>query len=337
MGGTGGASRTAVMVCQGRAVAHGRLAPGRFDDPTARAFLLPAERGIVDEVRSEDAPAGWGPRLTFEMVRACAEVMAPRTVAIDEAVRQALPATGEALAGPGAGVGVGVGPDPDAGPGPDVEVEVGAGVPVAAAQVVILGAGLDGRAWRMAELAATPVFEVDHPASQRDKRDRAGELAPAGASPHFVPVDFSRDDLAAALAAAGHRRSVPTIWIWEGVVPYLTRGEVTRTLRIVGDRSAAGSRLIVHYHTPAPSAPLGRGAARLLSALSRQANPMTREPNRSVWTPAALRRAVGVHGFAVTRDDSLLTLAQDLGTPVQHRRSLRNGRILVADRVSAPA
>ncbi|MCM3922140.1 class I SAM-dependent methyltransferase [Frankia sp. AiPs1] len=312
MGGTGGASRTAVMVCQGRAVAHGRLARGRFDDPTARAFLLPAERSIVDKVRSEAVPAGWGPRLTFEMVRACGEVMAPRTVAIDEAVRQALPATGAAPAEPG--------------------VEL-----AAAAQLVILGAGLDGRAWRMAELAATAVFEVDHPASQRDKRDRAGELAPVGAAPHFVPVDFSRDDLAAALAAAGHRRSVPTIWIWEGVVPYLTRGEVTRTLRIVGDRSAAGSRLIVHYHTPAPSAPLGRGAARLLSALSRQANPMTREPNRSVWTPAALRRAVGVRGFAVTRDDSLLTLAQDLGTPIQHRRSLRNGRILVADRVSPPA
>ncbi|WP_261563272.1 class I SAM-dependent methyltransferase, partial [Frankia tisae] len=185
------------------------------------------------------------------------------------------------------------------------------------------------------ELAATPVFEVDHPASQRDKRDRAGELV-AGAPPCFVPVDFSRDDLAAALAAAGHRRSLPTIWIWEGVVPYLTRGEAARTLRIIGDRSAPGSRLIVHYHTPAPSAPLGRWAARLLSALSRQPNPMAREPNRSVWTPGAMRRAVGARGFAVARDDSLLTLARRLDTPIQHRRSLRNGRILVADRAPTP-
>ncbi|EIV92067.1 class I SAM-dependent methyltransferase [Frankia sp. QA3] len=333
MGGTGGASRTAVMVCQGRAVAHGRLAPDRFDDPTAMAFLLPVERGIVDEVRAGVAPAGWGPRLTFEMVRACGEVMAPRTVAIDEAVRQALPTIGDlaTAAGPGTDAA-----DAEHAPDADGGGSGGGAVPAAAAQVVILGAGLDGRAWRMAELAATPVFEVDHPASQRDKRDRAGELAPVGSSPRFVPVDFSRDDLAAALAAAGHRRSVPTIWIWEGVVPYLTRGEVARTLRIVGDRSAAGSRLIVHYHTPAPSAPLGRWAARLLSALSRQSNPMTREPNRSVWTPAAMRRAVGVRGFAVARDDSLLTLAKDLATPVQHRRSLRNGRILVADRVPAP-
>ncbi|WP_261569374.1 class I SAM-dependent methyltransferase [Frankia gtarii] len=328
MGGSGGASRTAVMVCQGRAAAHGRLAPGRFDDPTALALLLPAERGIVEQVRAGDAPAGWGPRLTFEMVRACAEVMAPRTVAIDEAVRQALPSTDDPALAAGSAA--------DATPADATPADA---APAATAQVVILGAGLDGRAWRMVELAATPVFEVDHPASQRDKRDRAGELAGelvAGASPCFVPVDFSRDDLAAALAAAGHRRSVPTIWIWEGVVPYLTRSQAARTLQIIGDRSAPGSRLIVHYHTPAPSAPLGRWAARLLSALSRQANPMAREPNRSVWTPGAMRRAVGARGFAVARDDSLLTLARDLDTPIQHRRSLRNGRILVADRAPTP-
>jgi hypothetical protein len=33
--------------------------------------------------------------------------------------------------------------------------------------VVILGAGLDGRAWRMSELADAIIFEVDHPDSQR--------------------------------------------------------------------------------------------------------------------------------------------------------------------------
>lgn len=45
-------------------------------------------------------------------------------------------------------------------------------------QVVILGAGLDGRAWRMAELQGSVVFEVDHPASQRDKRSRSERLKP---------------------------------------------------------------------------------------------------------------------------------------------------------------
>ena len=46
----------------------------------------------------------------------------------------------------------------------------------AAPQVVILGAGLDGRAWRMQELANTVVFEVDHPDSQRQKLQRVAPL-----------------------------------------------------------------------------------------------------------------------------------------------------------------
>jgi hypothetical protein len=42
--------------------------------------------------------------------------------------------------------------------------------------LVILGAGLDGGVWRMAELADVEAYEVDHPASQRDKRERVGQL-----------------------------------------------------------------------------------------------------------------------------------------------------------------
>jgi methyltransferase (TIGR00027 family) len=304
MGGQGGASRTAVLVCQGRAVAQGRLALGRFDDPTAVALLRPDERAVVDEVRAGVPPTSPGPRLTFEMVGACGEVMAPRTVAIDDAVREAL------------------------------------GRPDPATQLVILGAGLDGRVWRMAELAGVAAFEVDHPASQRDKRDRARNLAAgagAGASPAYVSVDLSRDDLAAALAAAGHRRALATVWIWEGVVPYLTRAEVTRTLRTITDRSAPGSRLIIHYQTPSVTALLGRWAAGLLSRLSRRSSPMGREPNRSAWTSRAMRRAVTARGFVTIGDDSLLSLARRFDTPVRHRRSLANSRILVSDAVTPDA
>src|SRR5262245_6848877 len=43
----------------------------------------------------------------------------------------------------------------------------------ASPQLVILGAGLDGRAWRMTELGDVNVFEVDHPDSQNKKQARA--------------------------------------------------------------------------------------------------------------------------------------------------------------------
>src|SRR4051794_12013897 len=80
-------SRTAVLVCQGRAVAHGRLAPGRFDDPIAAVLLRDDELAVVEAVRSGAPPRGWGLRMEFEQVRAVAEGMAARTVAIDDALR----------------------------------------------------------------------------------------------------------------------------------------------------------------------------------------------------------------------------------------------------------
>ena len=107
-------------------------------------------------------------------------------------------------------------------------------------QVVILGAGLDGRAWRMGELSESDVFEVDHPASQQDKRARAEGMAPVAQDLRYVPVDFGRDDLDRALASHGHRADVPTTWVWEGVVPYLSRAEVEATMRVVRELSGDG-------------------------------------------------------------------------------------------------
>jgi methyltransferase (TIGR00027 family) len=154
------ASRTAVLVCQGRAAAHERLAPGPFSDPTAMSLLHHDERAPVKQVRAGVPPKGWGPRAEYEMVRACAEVMVPRTIVIDDHVRAG---------------------------------RLG--------QLVVLGAGLDGRAWRLSELTEVDVFEVDHPASQRDKCARIGDLQPVSRSLRYVPVDLVHDPLDVALAA----------------------------------------------------------------------------------------------------------------------------------------
>ena len=285
------ASRTAVLVCQGRAAAHGRIAEGRFADPMAMALLRGDERVAVQRVREGVPPKGWSARVEFEMVRASAEVIVPRTVAIDDAVR--------------------------AHPVP---------------QVVIIGAGLDDRAWRLPELADVEVFEVDHPASQRDKRGRVGDLQPVAKSVRFVPVDFTRDRLDTALASAGHRPDEPTTWIWEGVVPYLSRAEVAATLHALSGRSTTGSRLVVNYQSPALSAALGRLVARAMTATARRRSPWADEPRRSSWTPTAMSELLAGYGFALNRDDDLLTLAEDLLGPVRQRRSLQTGRVAIADR-----
>jgi|GEM_PF-3774283 len=58
------------------------------------------------------------------------------------------------------------------------------------------------------------IFEVDHPATQAQKRQR---LAEAGiAAPQtlvFVPLDFEHLTLAGALDAAGFRRDAPAFFL----------------------------------------------------------------------------------------------------------------------------
>jgi methyltransferase (TIGR00027 family) len=297
----GHASRTAVMVCQGRAVADGVFAVGRFSDAVARASLDDAERADVDACRAWLA-AGAGDdvgaagrerfrrRLRFELLRTNAEVMAPRTVAIDDAV---------AAAGH--------------------------------RQVVVLGAGLDGRAFRLAAWRDVDVFYVDHPDSQRDARARTSSLAPL-CRLHHVAVDFAVDDVGVALAAAGHGAGVTTTWIWEGVVPYLTAAQVEQTLTKVAARSAPGSRLITAYQQRTPAAFIGRALAAVMSVVGGDDNPFAKEPLRSTWTPSSWAALLSRHGFVVDADDSLADLGAGLGVPASRPRSVSAGRVAVATR-----
>jgi methyltransferase (TIGR00027 family) len=117
-------------------------------------------------------------------------------------------------------------------------------------QVVLLGAGLDARAFRLPGLANALVFEVDHPSTQAYKRSRTSSLRLRARELRFVGVDFEADDLAERLAASGHDDATATTWIWEGVTPYLTRPAVEATLDRIARRSSPGSTLVMTYGTP---------------------------------------------------------------------------------------
>ncbi len=190
-------------------------------------------------------------------------------------------------------------------------------------QLVVLGAGLDGRAWRMPELENVRVFEVDHPDTQRDKKQRVSALASRAKDVRFVPVDFQRDDLEDALAKAGHDASAPTTWIWEGVVMYLTPAEVAATLAVVSKRSAPGSRLVVVYHSPALILLLVGYLVRRLG-----------EPLRSTFTARSLGALFEKHGFAVTSDVDLPSPSRNYSVEVRRAtRSMGHTRIATAERV----
>jgi methyltransferase (TIGR00027 family) len=193
---------------------------------------------------------------------------------------------------------------------------------------VNLGAGLDGRAWRMPELSRVDVFEVDHPASQQDERERATALHPTVRSLRFVPVDLTQAALGPALAAAGHQESRPTTWVLEGVIPYLTPDDAAATVAAVAARSAPGSRLVVSYQTGSPRAVLGRLLARGFLLLTGRCDPMADEPRRSSWTPESVRALLADSALRFTADIDLLTLAGELSVPT---RRLRTSRVAVAD------
>jgi methyltransferase (TIGR00027 family) len=121
-------------------------------------------------------------------------------------------------------------------------------------QVVILGAGYDMRAFRLAaELKYRPVFEVDYPATSRRKakmlaRHRS-ELPVTDV--RVVEVDFQKDSLRERLQASGFQRGVRTFFVWEGVAMYLSRDAVKKTLSDLVALAAPGSDIVMDlWHLP---------------------------------------------------------------------------------------
>jgi methyltransferase (TIGR00027 family) len=113
--------------------------------------------------------------------------------------------------------------------------------------VVILGAGMDTRGYRLARRSDIPVFEVDLPINI-DRKKAAAQRAIGGLpkSVQLVPLDFERDDLFGALTGHGYREEARTFFIWEGVTQYLTEDAVRNTLGAL-QGAPAGSRLVFTY------------------------------------------------------------------------------------------
>lgn len=113
--------------------------------------------------------------------------------------------------------------------------------------VVVLGAGLDTRACRIARHGDLPVFEVDQQINI-DRKAAVLQRVLGGTPPsvRLVPVDFEQDLLIPALEEHGYRPEQRTFFIWEGVTQYLSPEAVQATLAQLGG-AAPGSRLIFTY------------------------------------------------------------------------------------------
>lgn len=108
-------------------------------------------------------------------------------------------------------------------------------------QIVVLGAGYDSRAWRLARPGVV-FYEIDLPMTQADKRTRAPEGGPT-----YVPADVTESSLGESLMAAGFRSEEPTAFTAEGLTMYLTEQQVTSLLGLLSSLSGPGSRLAVNF------------------------------------------------------------------------------------------
>ncbi|WP_410573546.1 SAM-dependent methyltransferase [Amycolatopsis sp. cmx-4-61] len=122
---------------------------------------------------------------------------------------------------------------------------LGAGCP----QVVVLAAGLDARAFRLAWPPGVRLFELDLPEVLAFKDEvLAGQDAVPSCERVVVPADL-RGDWAGALRAAGFDPGVPTAWLAEGLLVYLSREDAEELLSTVTRLSAPGSRVSFEHRS----------------------------------------------------------------------------------------
>ena len=110
-------------------------------------------------------------------------------------------------------------------------------------QVIVLGAGFDTTALRHVD-SRCRFFEVDHPATQADKRAILSWRPDLCANLTFVRVVFGKDDLADALLAADFDSSRHALVSWLGVTMYLEQRVTVGTLVTLRRILAPGSIVI---------------------------------------------------------------------------------------------
>ena len=137
-------------------------------------------------------------------------------------------------------------------------------------QVVIMGAGFDTRAYRIPGIDKIRVFEIDQPATQQVKLERLQKVVhPLPANVTFLPVDFNTQALGERLQSAGYNQQVKTLFIWQGVVYFLTATGVDGTLAFIANHSGAGSAVIFDYMYSAILRDTGRSDVKMMRRAAR--------------------------------------------------------------------
>lgn len=106
-------------------------------------------------------------------------------------------------------------------------------------QIVMIAAGMDSRAYRLDWPKGTRFFEVDHPTLLAEKQDKLAIYTPR-CERYPVAVDL-RDDWPTVLNEHHFDSTVPTLWVIEGLLCYLTKAQVQHLLKQIHKLSISGS------------------------------------------------------------------------------------------------
>lgn len=126
-----------------------------------------------------------------------------------------------------------------------IEGEVRRAVEAGVRQVVVLGAGYDSLAVRLhREFPQVSFFEIDHPATQRSKRE---SLAPAE-NLHFLPAELCSElPHEVAASCASFSCGEPSVVIAEGLTMYFHGGRVKELLRSSARLAGGEGRVIFSF------------------------------------------------------------------------------------------
>ena len=171
-------------------------------------------------------------------------------------------------------------------------------------QYVVLGAGLDTFAYRN-PYNHLRVFEVDHPATQEWKRgllEQNGIAEPANVT--YVPVDFTRDDLAETLRSAG---VVGAQLSWLGVTPYVSKDIARETFAAAASLAGKGAGIVLDYVLPPETQP---PFIQAFLAVRRAQMKEIGEPWDSFFMPEEMAALLRGAGFGEIDDLGMLELNQ---------------------------
>jgi methyltransferase (TIGR00027 family) len=181
-----------------------------------------------------------------------------------------------------------------------VDNEVARAIGHGVEQIVLLGAGYDGRALRFGG-GPTHWFEVDLPGTQEDKRRRLTSLGVEPAAVTYIGLDLmashDTEDLGEALAAAGHDPARPSLYVSEGLFAYLSLEVLAALCTTLRARAPEGSALVA---TVLVVPETGRRGHALRAALDRLLRAIG-EARRSTFYPGDAQKLMVVTGWHLAR------------------------------------